>query len=305
MAKTTGIYLPDEFSPSEEGILCCHCGERFPHRTSFYKTKSPLYIEGILPICKECLNRLFVLYTKKFNNPRKAVQRICMAFDIYYSEDVFEGTSIQSDKFFSEYMHTLMTNVSARKKATFDDNLDDGFKFAGGKSFTAEVVDKATGNISKQDTEKWGGGFSKTDYAIMNEHYDLLKKNNPNCDSNQEIFIIDLCYIKMQQLLAARDGRVDDFNKLTDSYRKTFTQASLKAGQADNVDEGDCYGKFLEMISEYSPEEFYTDKKLFADYDEFGEYMSRMVHRPWSNLVNGTTYRDPEFSIGEGEYESD
>ena len=69
----------------------------------------------------------------------------------------------------------------------------------------------------------------------MERHYDSLVAANPRSNSNQEIYIMDLCYTKMQQLKAIRDGNVDNYNKLTESYRKSFKEAGLKTVQDNDI----------------------------------------------------------------------
>ena len=293
--RSTGEYL---YGDANEKYTCCMCGSKYDTLNQFYSSSSALYLNGHLPICKECLNRQFVVYTKKYNNPRRAMQRICMAFDLYYNDDKFDATDIQSKNFISEYIRT----AGVRKALTFDNTLEEGFKLAGDKSYLAEVEDAKAKQQSgsKQDEAMWGAGFTKPQYKTLNEHYAVLKKSNPNCDSNQEIFIRDLCYIKMQQLDSMRDGRVDDFNKLTDSYRKTFAQAGLKA-QEQGLGDDDIVGKWTELIERYTPSEYYDNKPLYEDYDGFDEYMRRNVKRPLINLITGSAVRDEEFSIEDGD----
>lgn len=293
MARNSGVYLVDG---QDEQYKCVMCGDLYPNLQSFFVSNSPFYVLGRLPVCKECMNRMFILYTKKYNNPRKAVQRLCMAFDIYFSDDVFDATDIQAKSFMGEYLRNIATR--GKSKNTFETNLDEGFKLAGSKSFASETTEKMLGGKgTKKDEEKWGAGFSKRQYDTLNDHYKLLKTNNPNCDSNQEIFIYDLCCIKMQQLDAMRDGRVDDYNKLTDSYRKTFAQAGLKAAQDPNAFDDETCGKWIELIENYNPAEYYANKPLYEDFDGFDEYMQRHVKRPLINLATGATVRDEEFSI--------
>ena len=151
--------------------------------------------------------------------------------------------------------------------------------------------------IDPKDVENWGAGLSAIDYNALNSHYKFLKDANPQCDSNAEIFIIDLCYTKMQQLKAVREGRVDDYNKLTDSYRKTFDKAGLKTIRESSADEEFTIGVNVETIEKYTPAEFYKNKQLYKDYDDLGNYLERFLLRPLRNLMHGTKDRDFEFFV--------
>jgi hypothetical protein len=127
----------------------------------------------------------------------------------------------------------------------------------------------------------------------------MLKKQNPNCDNNQEIFIKDLCYIKLQQMTAMNESNIKDFDTLTKLYRETFKQAGLKTIIETDTSSDEALGVTLAVISQYTPEEFYKDKKLYKDFDGLGDYLKRYVLRPLKNLLAGSSERDEEHSIKE------
>lgn len=286
---------------SSQIYTCCHCNEHFSSLTQFYKTYSTLYSEtGYLPICKKCLGKLFEIYIEKYHDTRKAMQRICMAFDLYFSDSLFETCNNDVNTVLGNYIKRL--NMVQYKGKTFDTSLEDGFNFGNDsseriKSQMKQVYDADEPGISPDDIERWGPGFEPLDYDTLNSHCELLKRANPNCDSNQDIFITDLCYTKMQQMKAVREGKVDDYNKLTESYRKTFSQAGLKTVKDSAADENITLGVTTEMIEKYTPAEYYKDKKLYRDYDNLGEYINRFLFRPLKNLMFGTQDRDYEYYV--------
>ena len=301
MASTKDIYI------------CCHCGESLPVK-DFYISYSSFYVNGHLPICKNCFNRLTKLYLEEENykSSKKAMQRMCMAFDIYFDEDLFDRCDVKEDftVVIGNYMKRL--NMTQYKGKTFEDTLKKTNVLSGDRKPVKEkrvaVVDQY-GNedtkvkINPKDIERWGVGLDPDDYGALNSHYKYLKNSNPDCDSNQEIFIHDLCYIKMQQMKAMREGRVDDFNKLTESYRKSFTQAALKVVRDTNTQDEATFGVNIDMIEKYTPAEYYKDKTLYKDFDGFGEYMERIVLRPLRNLMHGTKDRDFEYYVRDEEEE--
>ena len=259
-------------------FTCCKCNRTLNATEDFYKSYSELYHGNQhLPICKDCFNTIFEEYYVKYHqNAKKATQRICMAFDLYYDSNLFDSAT-----------------------------LDKGVGFPGQKASTVKTAENEEQNndsdVKKKDKKKWGDGLQPEDYDTLNDHYEYLKTANPNCDSNQEIFINDLCYTKMQQIKAVRSGNVDDYKKLTESYMKTFQQAGLKTvpDTADADNEG--LGVWARRISEYTPEEYYRDKKLYKDFDGIGGYIKRFMLRPLKNLMFGSTDRDEEYSVKEAE----
>lgn len=279
--------------------VCSHCGRLLP-KTSYFKSLSALYAGiGHIPTCKKCMSDEYKQYRYAYRDPQRAMQRICMLYDLYFSSELFEKTyTDDDDSIVSKYVRA--TNLNQQKGKTFDASINEGFFFTDRNStLTVEKVVAASVEVvvKPELVTKWGGGLANMDYSLLEEHYKHLKSSNPNCDSNQEIFILDLCYTKMLQMKALRESRVDDFNKLTESYRKSFAQAGLKTIQDTSANSEDCWGQWMERIAQYTPEEYYKNKKLYKDFDGIGDYMERFVLRPLRNLQFGSRDRDSEFKV--------
>lgn len=293
----------------DEKYICCQCGECLPE-TQFFKSYSSFYRSGHLPICKECFisDVKLRLEDEDYKSSKKAMQRMCMAFDIYFDEDIFDNCDVGDDLGITVGNYMKKLNMKQYHGKTFDDTIKDGELLSGERKVKRKkrvaVVDEygnedEQAKVKPKDVERWGAGFEPQDYDELNSHYKYLKNANPNCDSNQEIFITDLCYIKMQQMKAVRNGEVDNFNKLTESYRKSFTQAGLQVVKDANTKEDLTLGEMAEMIEKYTPAEYYKDKKLYKDFDHIGDYITRFLLRPLRNLMFGTNERDYEFFVKE------
>lgn len=132
---------------------CLHCGEEKPDK-DFYKLHnySNIYVgnNNYLPACKGCIKILYeqykVLYKKQFSilgntaelteetetNENKyaieklAIKRVCMTFDLYYSDSLFKSAlknqeKIQNIDLLSAYMR--MTNLKPNYKKSYDDTI--------------------------------------------------------------------------------------------------------------------------------------------------------------------------------------
>lgn len=285
---------------------CCKCDFPYQDVDNFYKSNSSMY-NGHLPICKNCLAQKFNEYYIAYQDPRRAMKRICMAWDIYYNDSLFDKceTEATTTSILTSYINKVSRMALARGK-TFDTSLDED------SSFTAGSVPKDKEPIQEEPSDEYdlkgisaatielvGEGFKAREYNNFISHYRFLKKANPNCDNNLEIFVRDLCYIKMKQQEALREDEIDTYNKLSESYRKTFTLSGLKATPSADGDNDASIGVLLSRIAQYTPEEYYKDKTLYDDFDGFDEYRRRFIDRPLDNLVNGTEIRDEEYFIGD------
>lgn len=285
---------------------CDKCHTEGLKPINFYRSNSSLYDNnGYMPICKNCLAKLYNKYLLSFHDIHKAIKRICMAYDLYYSDSIVAQCMKKSHAAtptIGDYIKKL--NMSQYKGKTFDNTIDEGFLF---DLDDADILPEKTEETKPVTTipesvkARWGSGLSDDDYKTLEEHYRYLKKANPDFDSNQEIFIMDLCQTKMQQTRAMTAGRTDDYIKLTESYRKTFSQAGLKTTPDTTESNNESWGTWISMISKYTPEEYYKDKTLYKDFDGIGEYFKRFVLRPLKNLQFGTTDRDKEFFVSDEE----
>lgn len=319
------VAVTAKMSDVKSGYNCCQCGETYDSEKDFFKSASILYGgRGKTIICKECMVNIFDAFTKRYGDVRKAFKRLCMAYDIYYSDSLFDKCMLDGNFSIAKYMSKM--NMINFKNRTFEDSLNEGFEFDGkpASEVEAEIRSKIEKEIREEiksefeqkyrnsqpatepkpeeeadprDIERWGAGLTNDDYATLNSHYNFLKKANPSIDSAQEIFIKDLCVFKMMQSRGIRESDTDTIIKMSEQYRKTFDKAGLKTVRDSSEAESFEFGAAIEMIEKYTPAEYYKNKQLYRDMDGLQSYFERFVLRPLRNLQHGTTDRDKEFYV--------
>lgn len=125
---------------------CLHCGLELGYQ-KFYQlhNRSNIYSgnENYLPVCKNCLKILYeqfkIKYVNQFSvlgmNPEElkgyepeklAVRRLCMVFDIYYSDKLFDTALKQIERFptldmVSAYMK--IANLKQNKNKDYDNTI--------------------------------------------------------------------------------------------------------------------------------------------------------------------------------------
>lgn len=291
-------YKKDEFR-------CWCCGNKYDKlQGHFTPTNHPLFKKfGYYPVCKRCtdgfVNEMIDFYN---GSEEKAIEYVCMMYGLYFHE-----SPLAASKKISEHrsrFHTYSSKVQIRPwvgKSWLDVLKERETSTITSIEEFEQLRSEGRLDVSKASAERWGIGiFNDADYKILDDHYKMLKRQNPNCDSNQEIFIKDLCYTKLQQMNAMRDKKSDDFKTFTQLYRETFKQAGLKTIQENDSSNDEVFGVTLATISQYTPEEYYKDKQLYKDFDGLGDYISRFITRPLKNLMLGSHERDKEFFVKDG-----
>lgn len=284
---------------------CSCCGKPYSkQKGNFLISYSPFYAgnNGYVTICNSCIEKYFYKLKDYFTgNEEKAIERFCQIFDWYYQDLAVAATrKISAGRNRVRAYPSKMCLPQTKDVGTtyLDTIRDKSNNKIESLSDLKEMRDNGDTNISDTVAKRWGVDlFSIDEYKMLEDHYKMLKKQNPNCDSNQEIFIKDLCYTKLKQLEAIRDDKSDDFKKFTELYRETFKQAGLKTVQETDDSGDETLGVTLATISQYTPEEYYQDKTLYKDFDGIGDYFKRFVLRPLKNLMTGSTDRDKEFCV--------
>lgn len=289
---------------SEDFYKCCTCGKKYTKQTgNFSYSQSPMFKgnNSFLPICNHCLENLVEQYTELLGSQNEAIKRVCLHWDMYYSDSMLNSTKKIDANRSRIKCYVKNCNLQQNAGKTFDTYLreiNEGI-IQNVEQIEEMKADGQTG-ITKTMFERWGQ-VSTEDIVALEDHYKMLKKQNPNCDNNQEIFIKDLCYTKLLQLKSFKDGNSGDFEKYTKLYRDTFKQAGLKTIQEDDGSSEKPLGVNASIISQYTPEEFYKGKQLYKDFDGLGEYFERNVLRPLINLEYNDNKRDPEYNVGDND----
>ena len=311
---TVNIKIPrasEQYDPSKHKYKCSSCGKGYNSlKNNFQKSNSPLFQsnDGYLPWCKDCTDKYMTQLTAFYSgNEEHAIEHFCQQVDwVYDIEPLKCAREISSDRSrISSYAAKKNLNVGGRK--TYFDSLKYNYEQRQDEVITSrEQAKSEESTITASAVDRWGVGFTEIDYKVMDDHYRMLKRQNPNCDANQEIFIKSLCSLSMLQAKALKDGDSDKYVKLTDQYAKTFKQAGLRTVEEKDASNDETFCMTLGFISDYTPEEFYQDKELYADWDKIGEYMERHILRPMINLETGSDVRDKEFFVPEvDEYEEE
>lgn len=304
---TVNFKIPrssEQYDPSKHKYKCSCCGKGYNSlKNNFQKTNSPLYQanDGYLPWCKSCtdsyMNILIGFYSQ---NEEHAIEHFCQQVDwVYDIEPLKCAREISSDRSrISHYAAKKNLNVGGRK--TYFDSLKYNYEQRQDEVITSrEQAKSEDSTISASAVDRWGVGFTEQDYKNLDEHYRMLKKVNPNIDSNQEIFVKDLCNIHMLKIHALQNGDSKEYATLVEQYAKTFKQAGLRTVEEKDSSNDETFCMTLGFISDYTPEEFYQDKELYADWDKIGEYMERHILRPMMNLETGSDIRDAEYFVPE------
>lgn len=316
MAKTT-----------KAKCTCFYCGKEYVD-TNYYNSNSEFYSNvGKIPYCKQCIEKFYQQYYEKYTNEgcltpeKKAIQRLCMVFDIYYKEDVFNSAmnKIKSSNMnispMAQYMKTIQLSQYNRKKETYENTISEAEQESFAMASISNMSDETT--VDQKIIDFFGNGFTDEDYKYLNKEYkDWTARHECNTKAQEEVFK-DICFNRLQNLKALRKG--EDTKDITASFQKMLDAGKLQPKQnaGDTTADNQTFGTLIDKWENERPLPE-IDEEL-KDVDKIGFYVDtffrghtcRMlnVKNAFSNLYSSMmkkfTVNKPEYNLDEDDYNSE
>ena len=290
----------------EKEFKCSACGNVYTNQDrNFAHSNSPFFAGNNhrLTICNKCLDSFVTQYQGILGNQEDALRRMCLHLDMYLDEKVLMQTrNVDSNKQSRIRRYIGNLNLTREGAKTYDDYLAEKhmFDIYSDEEFE-EKIGSQTNELTKEDYARWGAGYTVEEMILMNNHYYELNDQRTTEDPMQEVYIRDLCELKVLQTRAFVKNDIDSIQKLKKLYQETAKNANLNPKKQKDVDKNNqerVLGESIAMIEMYCPAEYYKDKQLFNDFDKIGEYMERFILRPLKNLLTGSKELDAEYSLG-------
>ena len=276
--------LKKEAAKSKSTTLHCLCCNDEYNASAFYSSDSRLHKAiGKLPYCKECLDEFYHYYLDKYQKlkykkpERKAVEKLCMLFDIYYSDKVFEDVTREAvtksnGTLFSLYVQRI--KLYQYRKKDYDTTIHE--KFLATQSSDAVMSLHDERDFKQDETIKeaikfFGTGFSDDDYIFLQEQYmDWTTRHECQTKAQEEVFK-RICFKQLEILKATRNG--DDTKDLDMTFQKLLETAKLqpKQNSGETMSDAQTFGTLIDKWENTRPLPE-IDEEL-RDVDKIGLYL--------------------------------
>lgn len=264
---------------SKNKIKCFICGKEYVE-TNFYSSNSKFFSSfGKIPYCKHCIGEIFEQYCNEYkeenilNPEKKAVKRLCAAFDIFYSNDVFDSAVKQIEKrnmkisVFSAYMKLIQ--LTQNKDKTYDNTVLKEER----ENMPTEVSEYEIEsiNVDPSVVNFFGAGFSEGDYNFLKREYDdWIARHECKTKAQEEVFK-RLCFKQLEILKATRKG--EDTKDLDATFQKLLDTAKLqpKQNSGDAMADNQTFGTLIDKWENTRPIPEVDDD--LRDVDKIGLYL--------------------------------
>ena len=257
-------------------LQCIHCKKELDEN-EFYSSNSLFFSgTGKIPYCKECIDKFYQHYCEKYEREncvfpeKKAVKRICMVFDIYYSDEVFDSAVKALERMnmtvISSYLRIV--HLVQYKKKSYDDTL-----YREEQDGVTETYANLTNTkkVSEKTVKFFGNGFSDDEYGFLQEQYDdWIARHECKTKAQEEIFK-QICFTQLELLRATRAKQ--DTKDLTATFQKLLDTAKLQPKQntKDVVSDAQVFGTLIDKWENTRPLPE-IDEQL-KDVDKIGLYI--------------------------------
>lgn len=318
--------------------VCTRCGAVFnkaDHRKKFTTVKSPLWEsnEYKLPVCDDCLKFYYDFYLRALGDPHSAYRRICMKFDIYYSDDIVNSILAKEQSADRIGLYISQLNYARYQGKTYDNTIEEeNGKYLYGdcvyetededgnpinikveyEKLKEQIAAKQNGQdsapIAEEDNPEYvkvfgvDTGFTPREQSIMISYYNEQINNIPNqLITTLAESVKDMARFKILQsrAIAANDMKeITNYSNQYNASRKIIDTAIEKFRKnATDEENSVLLGTLIESIEQFCPAEIYKKKGVFADVDGIKSLYERFILRPTKNFFKGTRDLDPEFKI--------
>lgn len=282
----------------KDKFTCFYCGNEYVE-TNFYNSNSEFYNNiGKIPYCKQCIEKFYQQYYKKYTNDgclipeKKAVQRLCMIFDIYYKDDIYDNAVNSANKRdmnispMGAYMKMIQLSQYNRNKESYETTIYETEQ----KNFTMSSIVSSFGEVTvdQKTIDFFGDGFSNDDYKYLKKEYgDWTARHECNTKAQEEVFK-RICFKQLEILKATRRG--EDTKNLDDTFQKLLDTAKLQPKQnaGDTMSDAQTFGTLIDKwentrpIPEVEEELRDVDKIGLLTHVFFTGHMAKVLNLPSS-----------------------
>lgn len=276
--------------------ICTACGEEKRPTMDFYISRSKLYKfnDGRMPICKECLSKVFRELNAKYSDEVKALYHLCMLFDIYFDRDLVEKSS--SNNNFSEednLLKTYMKNVNSLNQYKYKDSmssdciiLDDSLIKKEKKEEIEDIYEEKemTPELRKLCLKRWGSGYSDEDYIYLEDNYAEFYEAYAHDTPAERMLLMNITKTLLEGEKSRKSGDKKGYENMLKLVSSMLTDAAIKPSQKKTMGDevGECFGVFIENLEKNEPVNEAIDD--FADVDNIGKLIDRQFVKNFAKV---------------------
>ena len=276
-----------EDKPLKKSHICFKCISNQPE-SKYYESKSAIY-EGAkrLPICKDCVNDLFLKYLFDYGEAKFALYELCRKLDMPFRKEVYNGALKKDGIEISKHYFRVVN--SFREKNQYGNCFDDGETTIEYEGRDGEVLQLDKNKVDLETQIFWGFGFESKDYIFLEIEISKWKQTH-KCDNQAELTLLKEICMKILEIRNSREkgNNVSKEQKELQDLMKTASVDPAKSNAISSGQNVDRFGVWIKDIEQNKPAEWWNDQEKYKDMDGFQNYINDYIVRPIRNFFTGT-----------------
>lgn len=251
-----------ETQEKKQRFYCCKCGSAFSRQKGFFPVShSPMYRgSGYLPICNECIERMYEDYRRKFQDDREALKRICMKMDLYWNDTIYKMVEKTVGVNSRVRSYIGKTNLQRYMDKTFDDTVEEDAQW-----FLSQTEESLSEKRQREREERekerekeaivvppeliefWGKGLDPEFYEELERRYRTWTNGIDELDPGEIALYKQICILEetINQDLAAGKSIDKSVNALNNLLGSANVKPSQKKDDTEASYEKDPFGVWI------------------------------------------------------------
>lgn len=280
---------------------CTCCGTNKDKDAYFYLSNSHIYKgnDRRVHICKDCIALTFDKFANFYGDETKALYRLTLLLDTYYSDDLVEiiyASSYRNNtSLVQEYFRKVNTMTQFKNKTSLDSELLDITKsdfdineFRANEERLSKRIEeieeekKESSTVTGEMLRRWGRGLDEEDYLFLEDKYQEITSVYDHRSPIQRTLYENMAKTQLEAEKARRGGDLAMYEKMLSTLSKLMGDSNIKPVQESGANDDDtCFGLFIKKIEDEEP--IPEAVGPFADVDNIGKYINKWFtkHLKW------------------------
>lgn len=249
-----------------KSLTCTKHGGKPISISNFYRAPSKSIYSGIgyVAVCKECIDKYYEEYVKKYKDEEEAIYYLCMLLDLPFSHGDYEGAVQHSSKtgwkLYQSFFKQLNSfgEVNSSGTCFTDSEILHRHRVSDG----SEITDNVNSSSDNEDLEItqdivlfWGKGFKNHEYSYLENFYtDFV--NSYECDSPAQVLLFkNAAKTQLNADKALAEENVNLYDKLMKTLSTILGDSNIKPVQETgaNATEQATFGTLIKKWENDKP----------------------------------------------------
>lgn len=224
---------------------------------NFYNSSSTFFIDGKVPLCKDCL---LAMVNEDSLDSLKAVLR---QIDKPFISKIWRS-SMQSDKETVPSYFRQINSLPQYKNLTWDDS-DNEYHEEQKQEDQSEIdiddvkelqTENGSIEVTKELKGKWGSGYTNLEYIKLEEFYIQMCETHEIVTPQHKMLLKQLCKLNIQLDKLLSQGDFNSYSKLSKTYDDILRSAGFRPIDRKSGDEASGLRTFSQIFQEIEKDGF-------------------------------------------------